>query len=106
MFETWFPRHWTTLKKLIWLRTTALGNAIKTVTGAIVTFVTSKAAPLINLTATLSPSQDLHGYDSPWPAGGGANKFDYFASVRLSERSGRRSVRLKWVTIQKKLLTR
>ena len=24
-----------------------------------------------------SPSQDLHGYDSPWPAGGGKNKLKY-----------------------------
>lgn len=77
MFETWFPRHWTTLKKLIWLRMTALGNAIKTVTGAIVTFVTSKAAPLINLTATLDPIQDLHGQDAPYPAGGGKQLIPY-----------------------------
>ncbi len=66
-------KKWSTLKKLIWLRMTAFGNAIKTVTGAIVTFVTSKAAPLINLTASLSPIQDLHGYPNPWPAGGGVN---------------------------------
>lgn len=76
MFETWFPAHWTTLKKLIWLRITALGNAIKTVTGAIVTFTCKSAKPIVNLTATLSPIQDLHGYDAPWPAGGGANKWD------------------------------
>ena len=81
MFETWFPRHWTTLKKLIWLRKTALGNVIKTVTGAIVTFVTSKARPIIELVATLTPSQDLHGYNNPWPAGGGVNKFDKSTAV-------------------------
>lgn len=69
-------KKWSTLKKLIWLKYTgAAGGAIwKTVTGAIVTFVTQIAAPLRNLTATLSPIQDLHGYDAPWPAGGGVNK--------------------------------
>lgn len=76
MFETWFPAHWSTLKKLIWLRMTALGNVIKTVTGAIVTFTCKSAKPIVNLTATLSPIQDLHGYDNPWPAGGGVNKLD------------------------------
>ena len=25
---------------------------------------------------SFTPVQDLHGYDSPWPAGGGVNKFD------------------------------
>lgn len=86
MFETWFPAHWTTLKKLIWIRMTALGNAIKTVTGTIVTFVTSKAAPIVNLTASLSPIQDLHGYDSPWPPGGGKNKFENTAtSLTINE---------------------
>lgn len=76
MFDTWFPAHWSTLKKLIWLRMTALGNVIKTVTGTIVTFVTSKAAPIVSLTASLSPIQDLHGYDNPWPSGGGTNKLN------------------------------
>lgn len=27
-----------------------------------------------------TPVQDLHGYDNPWPAGGGKNKFDYLDS--------------------------
>jgi hypothetical protein len=25
---------------------------------------------------TLEPVQDLHGYDKPWPAGGGKNLFN------------------------------
>ena len=32
--------------------------------------------PLNSISFPLSPIQDLHGYDSPWPAGGGANKWD------------------------------
>ena len=30
----------------------------------------------MGLSVALEPIQDLHGYDSPWPAGGGKNKFD------------------------------
>lgn len=32
--------------------------------------------PLKSLIVDINPVQDLHGYDSPWPAGGGANKWD------------------------------
>ena len=32
--------------------------------------------PVRSLTVNLEPIQDLHGYDSPYPAGGGKNKFD------------------------------
>lgn len=32
--------------------------------------------PLKALNVAVEPVQDLHGYDSPWPAGGGKNKFD------------------------------
>lgn len=28
-----------------------------------------------SLVANIESQQDLHGYDSPWPAGGGNNKF-------------------------------
>lgn len=30
----------------------------------------------INVTCSIDPVQDLHGYDRPWPPGGGANKWD------------------------------
>lgn len=74
MFDTWFPRHWSTLKKLIWLKASALASAVyQTVTGAVATFTTLRAAPLRSLAVTMGPKQDLHGYDSPWPAGGGSN---------------------------------
>ena len=46
----------------------------KTITGSIVSFVTSVAYPMRSLLAQINPVQDLHGYDAPWPAGGGANK--------------------------------
>jgi len=47
-----------------------------TISGAIVEFITQRAHKLKSCVVSLSPQQDLHGYDSPWPAGGGVNKFD------------------------------
>ena len=45
-----------------------------TATGAIASFPDgSDGLPLKSLVASIEPVQDLHGYDSPWPAGGGAN---------------------------------
>ena len=70
-------RQWTTLHKYIWLRILQGANAVyETVKGAIISFTTKRAAPLTELKVEFSPVQDLHGYDSPWPAGGGKNKFD------------------------------
>jgi len=40
----------------------------------IVSFEAARAKKLKELTVTMSPIQDLHGYDEPWPAGGGKNK--------------------------------
>lgn len=42
----------------------------------IVSFETKRAKKLKSLSISLSPIQDLHGYDNPWPAGGGKNLFD------------------------------
>lgn len=50
------------------------GNlSISEVSGNIVTFKTDLAEDLIKLDVDLEPIQDLHGYDNPWPAGGGKN---------------------------------
>ena len=65
MFDMWFPRHWSTLKKLIWLKASALGEAWRTVTGAIVSFVTSKASALRSLVVTLDPIQSGSGDPAP-----------------------------------------
>ena len=65
---------WSTLKKLIWLRIIkGGGSALRTVTGAIVHVTNALALPAEALTVNVEPIQDLHGYDSPWPAGGGEN---------------------------------
>lgn len=39
----------------------------------IASFSTDMRSPLRALTLSIDPVQDLHGYDSPWPAGGGVN---------------------------------
>lgn len=45
----------------------------KTITGSIVSFVTSVAYPMKSLVAQIEPQQDLHGYDAPWAGGAGKN---------------------------------
>ena len=48
-----------------------------TVTGSIVSFSDGAYdVPVKNLVVNIEPVQDLHGYDNPWPAGGGKNLFD------------------------------
>lgn len=47
-----------------------------TASGSIVSFADgAKDRPVDKLTVKIEPIQDLHGYDNPWPAGGGANKW-------------------------------
>lgn len=41
-------------------------------TGSMVTF---NDGLIYDLSADIEPTQDLHGYDSPWPGGGGVNKY-------------------------------
>lgn len=93
MFESWpemwgggYPAYRTTLRKFLWFRTVTGGNApeFKTVTGRIVSFLTKRIAPL-KIEAALEPIQDLHGYDNPWPGGGGDNKLDFAAAFTEGE---------------------
>ena len=77
MFDFFPIRGWSTLKKLIWLKAAALSKAVlKTVTGNPIHILDALAKPAQALSVKLEPVQDLHGYDSPWPAGGGKNKFN------------------------------
>ena len=48
-------------------------DPLNTFSGAIASFKCSEARPLADLIVGIEPIQDLHGYDSPWPAGGGVN---------------------------------
>lgn len=60
---------------------------IETLTGAEVTFVTPKSVPLLSLIADIKAKQNLHGYDYPWPAGGGTNKL-YIAPFESTTMNG------------------
>lgn len=48
----------------------------KTYTGNPATFVAQVGDTITSIEIPLRPSQDLHGYANPWPAGGGVNKYD------------------------------
>lgn len=63
------------------------GGAGGTASGDIVTFNAPKASPLKALSLSIDPVQDLHGYDAPWPGGGGKNLLDaeYTESITLSK---------------------
>ena len=50
-----------------------LPSPIATFTGA--------DAPIDSLKASIVGTQDLHGYDHPWPAGGGKNKWEFNSSL-------------------------
>lgn len=43
---------------------------------AIAHFTESVRNKLLSLMVAIEPTQDLHGYDHPWPGGGGVNKWD------------------------------
>ena len=61
-----------------------------TASGAIASFQDGAAMPVESLTVDLEPIQDLHGYDSPWPAGGGKNMFnpDVVANGYIDDANG------------------
>ena len=89
MFDYGFPETWSTIKKLAWLRMTALANALVTIGPAsILSFLSNKVKPIDALTVTLSPIQSLNGYDAPWPAGGGKNLFNVDAVENTSASNG------------------
>lgn len=47
----------------------------KSASGSIITITDgAENTPLKSAVVNIEPVQDLHGYDSPWPAGGGLNK--------------------------------
>ena len=74
---------WSLLRRIIWLKATVLsasGAAWETLSGAIVSFIAPKAHALKQVVVDINPVQDLHGYDSPWPEGGGVNKLPPAAS--------------------------
>ncbi len=88
-YNNGYNQDWSTLKKLVWLR----GNPA---TGQIGTDLTVSGTPPLSLPNSLGkplkawevdvlPKQELHGYDNPWPAGGGVNKADLTGATAYSE---------------------
>ena len=76
MFEHGFPKHWTTLKKLIWLVGSGISGVSyiwKTLTGSLIHITDALASPMQKCEVSLEPIQDLHGQANPYPAGGGKN---------------------------------
>jgi len=54
---------------------------LETASGAIASFDDgADGMPIRKLVAQIEPVQDLHGYDSPWPAGGGKNLLENTAT--------------------------
>lgn len=66
----------------------------KTVSGNPVSFSDGAGGkPVKSLEIGFSPVQDLHGYDHPWPAGGGKNLFSGFTiGISISASTGAESV--------------
>lgn len=46
---------------------------IDSASGAVASFPDGAESPAVDVTIGIEPVQDLHGYDHPWPAGGGKN---------------------------------
>lgn len=60
---------------LYWMSPTT--PIVTSVSGNMVTFVNkSSAENAVEVTSGIAPIQSFNGYDKPWPAGGGKNKFD------------------------------
>ena len=51
-------------------------DPLNTISGSIVRFISNHVKPFVKTVVNIDPVQDLHGYDNPWPAGGGKNKLD------------------------------
>lgn len=60
-----------------------------TASGAIASFTDgADNVPMDGVVVTMEPVQDLHGYDSPWPAGGGVNQNNPDAPVETFDLTG------------------
>ena len=91
MFDIGFPRDWSSLKKLIWLKAAISGGGAsavwKTVTGTLIHITNALASPMRKCEVTLEPIQDLHGQDAPYPAGGSSNIWDEEWEIGLVDAS-------------------
>ena len=60
---------------------------LDTASGAIASFEDGAPYPVEELTVDINPVQDLHGYDNPWPAGGGKNKIDWVGPQTITSQT-------------------
>lgn len=74
--EVDLPAPVTRMEKLLAEWVEASAGELKTVTGAVIAVADALRRPAIDYTATITPVQDLHGYDKPWVGGAGKNLFD------------------------------
>lgn len=59
-------------------------------------------SPVKGLIASINPIQDLHGYDYPWPQGGGKNLFDgTFMAGSWDATTGQFNPGGDWITLKK-----
>ena len=58
----------------------------QTYTGEIVNFTSTDKAKITSVSVPITPTQDLHGYATPWPGGGGKNKIDKSTGLVYSTR--------------------
>ena len=66
MFEHGFPKDWSTLTKLIWLKmANGGGGGTTTLTGAIVSFIANASKAINSLVVTIKPQQSGSGDPSP-----------------------------------------
>ena len=70
----------------------AVTEIIDTASGAIASFPDGSGLPMRSLVAEINPVQDLHGYDAPWPAGGGVNKWNYLVATPAPGEQGLTSI--------------
>ena len=83
---------WSTLKKLIWLFAAKLngGGVTKTVSGSPAHITGALAKAALGVLVNITPTQSLHGYSNPWPAGGGENKFGVADATDLANGTSRK----------------
>ena len=62
-----------------------ISEVLKTVKAALVHVTDAKAKPAVSVKAYVEPAQDLHGYDNPWPAGGGVNQLPCGSAFTVTE---------------------
>ena len=79
------------------------GAVNDTASGSIASFTDgADNVPVKDLTVAVEPVQDLHGYDNPWPAGGGKNLFNgTFLQGYWAYANGAWTSDAKWIATEK-----